>query len=169
MKKYCRTCEILDKQQNICPLLRSQVDPDKDYCTKHTTELKQCELCGQATLVPFYTRDGDNWHIFCQECIHKLNTCNFCKKVTECLFETDPSPLPKMIQKQIRQGPMISVTTEMNPERIRQTCEKGCDCFDANFGCMRQFHYCERIDHVYDDSKAFTPRDGDEVHSEIHE
>lgn len=65
---------------------------------------------------------------------------------------------------------MITVTEVMNPERIRQTCEKGCDCFSADFGCMKQFHYCERIDHVYDDSKVITvASDSDEVHSEIHE
>jgi hypothetical protein len=129
----------------------------------------QCETCGRPTQQQVLCPDGDNWHILCESCASQLNTCAFCKKVNVCTFETDPSPLPKMVQKQIRQGPMISVTTEMNPERIRQTCEKGCDCFDANFGCMRQFHYCERIDHVYDDSKAFTASNSDEVHSEVHE
>ena len=176
MKKYCRTCGILDKQQNVCPLLRSQVDPDKDYCTKHTTELNQCELCGHPTLTPFYTRDGDNWHIFCQECIHKLNSCSFCKKVTECLFETDPSPIPKMIQRRIQQGPMVTVATVKNPERIRQTCMNGCPCYDSEFDCMRQFNYCERMEYVYDDNSerddsgaAEDSGDGPEVHSEIHE
>lgn len=129
----------------------------------------QCETCGRSTEQQVLCPDGDNWHILCPNCASQLNSCAFCKKVNVCTFETDPSPLPKMVQKQIRQGPMISVTTEMNPERIRQTCEKGCDCFDANFGCMRQFHYCERIDHVYDDSKTFTASNSDEIHSEIHE
>ena len=137
--------------------------------------MMQCETCGRPTEQQVLCPDGDNWHILCPNCASQLNTCAFCKKVNVCTFETDPSPLPKMVQKQIRQGPMISVTTEMNPERIRQTCEKGCDCFDANFGCMRQFHYCERIDHVYDDSKAIntgepeTPADNTELHSEVHE
>lgn len=131
--------------------------------------IMNCETCGRPIEQQFLCPDGDSWHILCGNCASQLNTCAFCKKVDVCTFETDPSPLPKMVQKQIRQGPMISVTTEMNPERIRQTCEKGCDCFDANFGCMRQFHYCERIDHVYDDSKAVTASNSDEVHSEIHE
>ena len=125
----------------------------------------QCETCGRPTQQQVLCPDGDNWHILCPNCASQLNTCAFCKKANTCTFETDPSPLPKMVQKQIRQGNMISVTTEMNPERIRQTCEKGCDCFDANFGCMRQFHYCERIDHVYD----YSASNSDEVHSEIHE
>ena len=135
----------------------------------------QCETCGRPTEQQVLCPDGDTWHILCPNCASQLNSCAFCKKVNVCTFETDPSPLPKMVQKQIRQGPMITVTTEMNPERIRQTCEKGCDCFDANFGCMRQFHYCERIDHVYDDSKAINtgeseaPADNTELHSEVHE
>ena len=129
----------------------------------------QCETCERPTDQQILCPDGDIWHILCPNCASQLNSCSFCKKVNTCLFETDPSPLPKMRQKQIRQGPMISVTTEKNPERIRQTCEKGCDCFDPNFDCMRQFHYCERIDHVYNDSKTITSSNSDEVHSEIHE
>ena len=131
--------------------------------------IMQCETCGRPTDQQILCLDGDVWHILCPNCASQLNSCSFCKKVNTCLFETDPSPLPKMIQKQIRQGPMISVTTEKNPERIRQTCEKGCDCFDPNFDCLRQFHYCERIDHVYDESKAVTASNSDEVHSEIYE
>lgn len=131
--------------------------------------IMQCETCGRPTEQQFLCPDGDMWHILCPSCASQLNSCAFCKKSDACLFETDPSPLPKMIQKQYRQGNMVSVTTEMNPERIRQTCEKGCDCFSTDFGCMRQFHYCERIDHVYDDSKVITvASDGDEIHSEIY-
>ena len=129
----------------------------------------QCETCGRLTEQQVLCPDGDNWHILCPQCASLLNTCNFCKQAQQCLFETDPSPLPKMIKKQFRQGNMITVTEIINPERVRQTCEKGCACFDANFGCMRQFYYCERMDHVYDDSKAVTSSNSDEVHSEIHE
>lgn len=129
----------------------------------------QCETCGRQTEQQVLAPDGDSWHILCPNCADQLNSCGFCKNAGKCDFETNPSSLPKFVQKQIRQGPMISVTTEMNPERIRQTCEKGCDCFDANFGCMRQFHYCERIDHAYDGSKAVTVSNSDEVHSEVHE
>ena len=129
----------------------------------------QCETCGRRTDQQFLCPDGDNWHILCPSCASQLNTCAFCKKANTCTFETDPSPLPKMVQKQIRQGPMISVITEKNPERIRQTCQNGCPCYDSEFECMREFHYCERIEHVYDDSKAAVASNSDEVHSEVHE
>ena len=131
--------------------------------------IMQCETCGRPTDQQILCPDGDIWHILCPNCASQLNSCSFCKKVNTCLFETDPSPLPKMIQKQIRQGPMISVTTEKNPARVDITCKKECDCFDPNFDCMRQFYYCERIDHIYDESKAITASNSDEVHSEIHE
>ena len=131
--------------------------------------IMQCETCGRPTEHQFLCPDGDSWHILCGNCVSQLNTCTFCKKVNICAFETDPSPVPKMVQQQIRQGPMISVTTVKNPERVKITCEKGCNCFNAEFGCMRQFHYCERMDHVYDDSRTITASNSDKVHSEIHE
>lgn len=136
----------------------------------------QCETCGRPTEQQVLCPDGDNWHILCPNCAFQLNTCAFCKKVNTCTFETDPSPLPKMVQKQIRQGSMITVTTVKNPDRIAITCKMGCPCYDSEFECMREFYYCERIDHVYDDnserddSRATEDSgDGSEVHSEIHE
>ena len=128
----------------------------------------QCETCGRQTDQQILCPDGDIWHILCPNCASQLNSCAFCKKVNTCLFEPDPSPLPKMIQRQTRNGPMISVITEKNPARVDITCKKGCDCFSSDFDCMKQFHYCERIDHVYDDSKTITSSNSDEVHSEIH-
>ena len=135
----------------------------------------QCETCGRPTEQQVLCPDGNIWHILCPNCASQLNSCAFCKKSNICSFETDPSPLPKMIQKQIRQGSVISVITEKNLARVDITGKINCDCFSADFGCMRQFHYCERIDHVYDDSKAINTRESKtsanntELHSEIHE
>ena len=112
--------------------------------------IMQCETCGRPTEQQVLCPDGDNWHILCPNCASQLNTCAFCKKVNGCAFETDPSPLPKMVQKQIRQGPITSVVTVKNPELVRNTCQKGCPCYDPENDCMRQFHYCKEINHVYD-------------------
>ena len=111
--------------------------------------IMQCETCGRPTDQQVLCPDGDIWHILCPNCASQLNSCSFCKKVNTCLFETDPSPLPKMIQKQIRQGPMISVTTEKNPEREKITCQNGCLCYLEEWGCMRQFHWCKNMDCVW--------------------
>lgn len=152
MIKHCETCGLLDPKQNICPLLRTVVDPEEDFCSKHqdASSLKVCEIChrlivGASVLTP----DGDKWHLLCDECAEQLGTCAFCKNAVSCAFEDDPSPIPKLVQKQFRQGNMTTVTTVMNPERIRQTCEKGCHCFNPEFGCMRQFHYCKEMNHIY--------------------
>ena len=164
MIKYCRTCRILDPRQNVCQLSRQPVDPNKDYCTKHQEDIYQCERCHQATLMPFFTRHGDLWHVYCGDCIQLLNTCAFCKGIEKCDFETNPSSLPKLVQKQVRQGNMVSITTVKNPERIRQTCENGCNCFSAENGCMRDFNYCERMEYIYDDQRN-DASESSEVHS----
>ena len=176
IKKYCRTCRILDPRQNVCQLSGQPINPDTDYCTKHKDHIDICELCHRPTLDTYFVRDGENWHTFCGECVHKLNSCVFCKKSATCDFDTNPSSLPKMVQQQIRQGNMVSVMTVKNPERIRQTCEKGCDCFSPELGCMREFNYCERMDYVYEehfertDSGAIEDSgDSPELHCEVHE
>jgi hypothetical protein len=134
-----------------------------------------CETCSRQTKQQVLVPDGDLWHILCPSCADQLNSCGFCKNGGKCDFETNPSSLPKFVQKQIRQGNMISVTTVKNPERIRQTCQNGCPCYDSEFECMREFYYCERIDHVYEDNSERADSgatedsgDGSEVHSEIH-
>ena len=136
----------------------------------------QCETCGRQTDQQVLCRDGDTWHILCPNCASQLNTCSFCKNVQTCVFETDPSPIPKMIQRRIQQGPMVTVATVKNPERIRQTCMNGCPCYDSEFDRMRQFNYCERMEYIYDDNSERDDSgatedsgDGSEVHSEIHE
>lgn len=111
--------------------------------------IMQCETCGRPTEQQFLCPDGDMWHILCPNCASQLNTCAFCKKVNTCSFETDPSPLPKMIQKEFRQGPMITVTEIMNPERQKITCQNGCLCYSEEWGCMRQFHWCKNMDYVW--------------------
>lgn len=109
----------------------------------------QCETCGRPTELQILCPDGDKWHILCPNCASQLNSCAFCKKANVCTFETDPSPLPKMIQKQIRQGPMIQIATIKNPEREKITCQNGCFCYSEEFGCMREFNWCKNIDHVW--------------------
>lgn len=109
----------------------------------------QCETCGRPTEQQVLCPDGDMWHILCPSCASQLNSCAFCKKADTCSFETDPSPLPKMIQKQFRQGPMIQIATIKNPEREKITCQNGCFCYSEEFGCMREFNWCKNINHIW--------------------
>ena len=152
--KNCKTCALYDPNTSTCPVLRAPVDPDKDFCSKHQTNLHVCEACGRASLKPILVPEGeDTYHSICGECLQQLNTCAFCHESRTCAFETDPSPLPKTVQQKIQNGPMVTVTTVMNPSRVEITCAKGCPCYDPEIGCMRQFNYCERMNHVWDSTK----------------
>lgn len=152
--KNCKICALYDPNTSTCPVLRAPIDPDKDFCSKYQTNLHICEACGHASLKPILVPEGeDTYHSICGECVTQLNTCAFCHESRTCAFETDPSPLPKTVQQQIQNGPMITVTTVINPSRVEITCAKGCPCYDPKFGCMRQFNYCERMNHVWDSTK----------------
>lgn len=155
MIKSCKVCGFADLKQNVCQLFRMKIDPDSDYCSKlqDKTTVKICDVCGRAIvdnhstfLVP---TENIEWKLLCDECINLINTCAFCKNSQTCDFETNPSTLPKMVQKQIRQGNMVAVTTIKNPERIRETCQKNCKCFSAENGCMREFNYCKELNRFY--------------------
>ena len=76
--------------------------------------------------------------VICPNCNKLLGTCRTCQNGNLCTFETDPSPLPKIVQKQIRQGNMTAVTQVMNPERVAITCQKGCPCYSPDFSCSKQ-------------------------------
>lgn len=149
--KFCRTCRILDPRQNVCQLTNRPKDPDKDYCSDHQAILKTCDNCGNITLESILTPDLTEWRTLCSQCASKLSTCAFCRNGDKCDFETNPSTLPKIVQKRIQQGPMVSLTTVKNPDRIKETCEKNCDCFDKETQtCMKEInYYCERMNHIY--------------------
>ena len=154
VNKFCSTCQIRDPRQNVCQLTGQIIDPEKDFCSKHRKILDRCDACGNGTLESYLVQDGENWKLLCGNCQAQLNTCAFCRSSEKCEFETNPLELPKMVQKQIRQGSQIMITTIKNPDRVAETCQVLCDCFNPDFGCMRQFHYCEKMRHIYDKSEG---------------
>lgn len=169
MIQHCKSCQLFFPQKGICRRTGTAVNPEEDYCSQPVNVLYQCEKCGTALVKPSLVPDGDSWHTLCNNCMKLLNSCHFCKNVNTCEFETNPSPLPKQVQRRIQQGTMIAVETIKNPDRIREFCQKGCPCYSEEFECMREFNYCERIDHIYNDSAGIVTSNSDEVHSEIHE
>ena len=149
----CGTCALYDPNTSTCPVLRMQVDPNEDFCSKHVSKVHICEACGRIDLKPILVPEGSAentiYHTLCHNCLPNLNTCSFCQNWDTCPFETDPSPLPKTIQQQTQNGPVITVTTVKNPSRVEITCAKGCPCYDPENDCMKQFNYCERMDHIW--------------------
>lgn len=147
--RHCGTCAFYNDDH--CQISRLQMNAETDTCSKHARaqDVQTCETCGRAIVSGgFFVPDGDNWHFMCRECAGQLNTCSFCRSASQCSFEASPRP-DKYVQQTIRNGNMTTVTTVRNPEIIRTTCQNGCPCFSQDFGCMRQFNYCERMDHIY--------------------
>lgn len=103
-----------------------------------------CNFCGQ----PAKFISIDPIFCLCHRCFSLLNTCNACVNGATCDFETNPSPLPKRIQKTIRQGNMTMQTVAKNEERIRETCQKNCACFSEEFGCLKENGICANYKEV---------------------
>lgn len=149
MQNKCRTCGLLDKQQQVCRLYGVKRNPNEDFCSDYTSQPPQvCEQCNKETIAPVYTSDETKkWHILCEKCGISLNTCAFCKNNKKCDFETNPSLLPKIIQ----QRTPIGVITVRNPARVAETCQKNCPCYSPNFECMREFNCCNNISYIYEE------------------
>lgn len=142
MIKYCNTCALRqlntgpEGQQYYCQLHKYTVDINKDFCSKHISELPTCDFCGNGLLVPQYIFNNDEWKILCPQCSEKLNTCVLCKNSTHCEFEQSNSPLPKYIMQTIQQGGMTMQTQIRNPEREKALCPT-CKCWNGSS--------CERV------------------------
>lgn len=106
--------------------------------------MEKCDICGRpgAAII-----DGE--HVICETCFAHMNTCALCDAARTCDFQTNPSPIPKTIRKEIRQGNMVAVTDIQNPERVEITCKKNCGCFSAKLGCLRQFNTCGNVTFTY--------------------
>lgn len=153
MIKKCRSCGLADLAQNVCQMFRMLINPDEDYCSKHQEKevIKTCDVCGRviighSTIV--YGKD-ESIKLLCDNCYTAVGTCALCENAKYCAFEQDPSQIPIMIQKQVRQGNMSMVTTVKNPARIEITCKKNCKCYSEEKGCLREFNHCGGIVDVF--------------------
>ena len=104
-------------------------------CPYYRVELQLCDYCGQPIL-----KGGvyENGKLYCDKCGHNLGTCQTCVSAQTCTFETDPSPVPKVIQQTVMKGNMRASMPVKNPSRIDITCKKGCACWNEEFGCLRE-------------------------------
>lgn len=121
-----------------CKLLNKPVDKNC-RCPYFSTQELSCDLCGKLILSGGVYENGK---IFCDDCGHQLGNCVTCRQRSICTFETDPSPVPKVIQQTVRNGNMTSSFAVRNPNRVEITCKKGCVCWDEENGCLREFNSC---------------------------
>lgn len=152
--KSCLNCGYRSLDTTKCPLIGySYTENRNQVCPYHTFELTYCGVCQRILATPHYSltkfADG-NFHPICETCLSASGTCQSCTRGTTCSFESDPSPLPKAVQKSFVQGNQQIVTTVPNPDRIKETCAKNCSCFDAaSYSCNRQNSTCRNYESRY--------------------
>jgi hypothetical protein len=134
MQKTCATCAVLDTDTKKCRLNGKEVNIDVDVCMEHTKFLIDCEVCGQ-TILPkqaifLMKPNSADYTLGCPNCFEVLRTCQGCVKGTQCAFETDPNPMPKVVIKTVKQGNMVAQTQVRNEEREKLFCYN-CGCWDA--------------------------------------
>ena len=134
---YCQNCAVSQPNLKastgrVCLRYNTEVS-DTDFCSKRVknNNAQTCGLCGKLILGKSFIVDSN---VICSNCINQLDKCNTCKHRNECSFETDPSSIPKEVQRTVRQGMMTMMTTVKNPERIKITCQNGCPCYQEATG-----------------------------------
>ena len=149
--KSCFTCAYRTLNPQQCPLIGYQYADDRNQeCPYHTTELPKCDICGQIDPNSVLTQKSDgSWIRICKNCQSKSGTCGGCSKSSTCDFETNPSPIPKAVQKRFQQGNQIIVTTIKNPSRIDVTCRINCPCFSEENGCCREYNTCGNFEGAF--------------------
>lgn len=151
--RTCGSCLIAAQNNGVCPIFKQKMNPEEKGCPSHVSELNPCDICGQHMTKSFSLIDITNpekTHKYCFSCQKLLSHCPTCREAQNCPFETDPSPIPKAVQKEFRQGNMVQIMTVKNPSRIEITCKKGCPCFSEEFGCCKEINTCSNWECVID-------------------
>lgn len=146
-QRTCKECAYFDDMR--CKISGQPAISHNIACASFSSQRYECDICHRQIHHTEVIYDSKSNKIVCSDCCNRLSTCDNCHNGPVCLFETDPSPLPKQIQKQIRQGNMIGQTIIKNPDRTLITCKKGCPCWDAETeSCNKQLRYCANIQEV---------------------
>ena len=145
--KSCFTCGYRTLNPQQCPLIGySYAEDHNRVCPFWTDELNYCAICGTIIPGPHYilTQFSDgNYKPICENCLKRSGTCGGCSKNATCDFETNPSPIPKAVEKRIPQGNQIMIITVKNDARVAETCAKNCDCLDhESQTCNRENETC---------------------------
>ena len=150
--RACGDCALMQHGGGVCPVYKTARAPTDIGCLYHTTELHLCAICGNHMPKDNQLIDMTNPEdivIYCRGCKQHINHCPTCANSKECRFETDPSSIPKIIQKEIRQGNMVQIMTVKNPERIKITCPT-CPCYHNGSECCREFNFCQNYHFILD-------------------
>ena len=152
--KNCAHCGFASLNAQQCPVIGTPIDlAANTACHYYTKEITYCAFCNQPIVKPKYIIKSPKQHRFltiCENCSNLVGTCRTCDKSQSCDFETNPSPLPKAVQKRFQQGNQIIVTTVKNDERVKETCAKNCECFcQETQTCLREIGGCDKYEEGY--------------------
>jgi hypothetical protein len=150
--KSCLTCGYRNLNPQQCPLIGFQYTEDCNaVCPYWVAEVPTCGICGQVDPQAILTQKSDtSWIRLCRNCAGKSGTCGGCSKSTTCDFETNPSPIPKAVEKRFQQGNQIMITQIKNPDRIAISCRINCECFSEKFGCLRENGTCGNYEDAFE-------------------
>ena len=101
--------------------------------------VSNCEMCGTPLAGSNVVYDTELNKTYCRKCTPYIRTCYNCHNGDLCDFKTNPSPLPMQVQATQRVGNTVMSQVITNPERVKITCENGCPCYSAEFGCGKEF------------------------------
>lgn len=146
-QRTCKECAYFDDMR--CKISGQPAISHNVACASFSSQRYECDICHRQIHHTEVIYDSKSNKIICSDCGNRLSTCDNCHNGNICVFETDPSPLPKQIQKQIRQGNMFGQTIIKNPDRIDITCKKGCSCWNTETeSCNKQLRYCANIQEI---------------------
>ena len=138
----CARCGYLRDGQ--CTVFKEPRIPSANACPAYSHYFEECHNCGQPTIPASLTLNHETLKGYCPQCALTLYHCPTCAAGQSCEFETNPSPTPKYIQKQVRQGNVIATIQEKNPSRVAELC-KNCPCWnDKENACCKENNYCNK-------------------------
>lgn len=141
--KVCTDCALLRNNNGICPYFQESFTSENNACPKFVSSLTKCDICGRYAPETVWdiTEEG-SIHYWCYTCSKHSGGCPTCNRKDLCVFETDPSSLPKIVTQQTIQGNAVMITQVKNPERIKITCAEKCKCYSTEFGCLKEKGCC---------------------------
>ena len=144
MINTCGLCGLKDTSGR-CIATHQVMPPNTQACVNFDSAPLICHNCNSIFphKMAIILQESKETYLFCPNCADQIGQCGTCALGNKCDFQTNPSPIPLTIRRQIKQGPMVSVIEEKNPERQKITCQNGCLCYSEEHECMRQFHSCK--------------------------
>lgn len=145
----CKNCGLYESSTLTCKIFKTNINPEEPGCPYFAKNKIICDYCGKIIVKPrdaLIEQFNDISISLCDKCNTQINSCSFCSFGTTCDFNTNPINLPKVVQKQVRQGYTIMTTQIKNPAREAETCAKNCKCWDPiNQTCNKEgeVKWCE--------------------------